>query len=64
MTNQDLNAQAKIIRREGVILDRFDRQKPDGVTTGFFIEWQGAEYFLRMHNGETKSIRKLWEIEE
>lgn len=60
----DLNAQSKIIRREGVILDRFDRPKPDGMTTGFFIEWQGAEYFLRMHNGETKSTRKLWEIED
>jgi len=61
---QSLNEQANVIRREGKILDRFDRQKPDGITTGFFIEWQGSEYFIRMHNGETKSVRELWKVEE
>ena len=61
---QTIEEQSKQIRREGKILDRFDREKPDGYHTGFFVEWQGAEYFIRMHNGETKSIRKLWEIEE
>lgn len=60
----DKHEQSKIVRREGKILDRFNRNKPDGITTGFFVEWQGAEYFIRMHNGETKSIRKLWEIEQ
>ena len=64
MQTQDMNQQSKIIRREGKILDRFDRTKPDGITTGFFIEWQGAEYLIRMHNGETKSVRELWKIEE
>lgn len=56
-----IEEQSKIIRREGKILDRFDREKPDGIATGFFVEWQGAEYFIRMHNGQTKRIRKLTE---
>jgi hypothetical protein len=58
------NAKCSQIRREGKILDRFDRKKPDGVVTGFFIEWQGAEYFIRMKNGNTQNIRKLWDIEK
>lgn len=58
---EDLNAQANIIRREGVILERFDEEKEDGVTTGFFVEWRGSEYFILMHNGKTKRIRKLAE---
>ena len=61
---QTIEEQSKQIRREGNILERFDREKPDGHHTGFFIEWRGSEYLIRMHNGETKSIRKLWEIEE
>ena len=56
---QNIEEQSKIIRREGTILERFDKEKEDGVTTGFFIEWQGDEYFIKMHNGETKRIRKL-----
>lgn len=58
---QTLNEQSKVIRREGKILERFDREKPDGCHTGFFIEWRGSEYFIRMHNGQTKRIRKLAE---
>jgi len=46
------------------LLDRFDKEKEDGVTTGMFIEWQGDEYFIRMKNGNIQNIRKLWEIEE
>lgn len=61
MEKLDIAEQAKIIRREGVILERFDKEKEDGVTTGFFIEWRGSEYYIRMHNGETKRIRKIAE---
>ena len=61
MENLDTQEQSKIIRREGVILERFDKEKEDGVTTGFFVEWQGSEYYIRMHNGETKRIRKIVE---
>ena len=63
--SQDVkNAKCSQIRREGKLLDRFDKEKPDGVVTGMFIEWRGAEYFIRMKNGNTQNIRKLWEIEE
>ena len=58
---QAIEEQSKQIRREGKILERFDREKPDGHHTGFFIEWRGSEYFIRMHNGQTKRIRKLAE---
>ena len=60
-TQMNMQEQSKIIRREGVILERFDKEKEDGVTTGFFVEWQGSEYYIRMHNGQTKRIRKLAE---
>jgi len=63
--SQDVkNTKCSQIRREGKILDRFDKEKEDGVTTGMFIEWQGDEYFIRMKNGNIQNIRKLWEIEE
>ena len=61
MESLNMQEQSKIIRREGVILERFDKEKEDGVTTGFFVEWRGSEYFIMMHNGETKRIRKLTE---
>ena len=61
MENLSIQEQAKILRREGVILERFDKEKEDGVTTGFFVQWQGSEYYIRMHNGQTKRIRKLVE---
>ena len=61
MENLNIQERSKIIRREGVILERFDKEKEDGVTTGFFVEWQGSEYYIRMHNGKTKRIRKLTE---
>lgn len=59
--NMSIQEQAKIIRREGKILERFDKEDETGVKTGFFIEWQGAEWFIRMHNGEVKRVRKLVE---
>lgn len=55
----NIQEQAKIIRREGVIVDRFDREKSDGVVTGLFIEWQGDEWFIRMKNGVVMSCRQL-----
>lgn len=58
---QTIEEQSKQIRREGKILERFDREKSDGYHTGFFIEWRGSEYLIRMHNGQTKRIRKLAE---
>lgn len=58
------NAKCSQIRREGKILDRFDKEGEQGFTTGFFIEWRGAEYFIRMKNGNTQNIRKLWDIEK
>lgn len=55
----NITEQAKIIRREGVILDRFDREKEDGVVTGLFIDWQDNEWFIRMKNGVVVSCRNL-----
>lgn len=55
----NIEEQAKIIRREGLIVDRFDREKVDGVVTGLFIEWQGNEWFIRMKNGVVLSCRNL-----
>lgn len=55
----DIQEQAKIIRLEGVILDRFDREKEDGFVTGLFIEYQGNEWFIRMKNGVVMSCRNL-----
>lgn len=60
----DINEQAKIMRREGKILDRFDKEDEKGYHSGFFIEWEGYEYILRMTNGEVKRLKKLWEVEE
>lgn len=61
---KDLNEQAKIIRREGVILERLDKEDGRGVRSVFFIEWDGFEWFIRMRNGEVTRIKRLWEIEE
>lgn len=54
----------KTILREGVILERFDKETDKGLKTGFFVEWNGAEYLIRMLQGQTLSIRKLWEVEK
>lgn len=45
MENLSIQEQSKIIRREGVILERFDKEKEDGCHTGFFVEWRGSAYF-------------------
>lgn len=63
--NQEaLNDFAKVIRREGVILDRFDSEGDKGPKSGFFIEWDGDEYFLKMLKGDVTSLRKMWKVEE
>lgn len=55
----DIQEQARIIRRDGIILDRFDREKGDGLVTGLSIEYQGNEWFIRMKNGVVLSCRNL-----
>ena len=59
LTFEELTKQAKTIMREGEILDVFERQKQDGLVTGRFVKWNGDEWFIRMKNGEVKSVRKL-----
>lgn len=59
VTLEELTKQAKTIMREGKILEVFEKQKEDGLVTGRFVKWQGAEWFIRMKNGEVKSVRKL-----
>ena len=56
------NAKSAQIRREGKILERIDKEKEDGHHTGFFVEWEGGEYYIRMHNGQTTKLKWLWEI--
>ena len=58
------NAMSAQIRREGVILERLDKEKEDGFHTSLFVEWEGSEYYIRMHNGETTKLKRLWKIEE
>ena len=62
MNTQDLNAQAKIIRREGKILDRFDWTNSKGCNSGFYIEWKGFEYRITMRNGEVVTLKQLWSV--
>ena len=59
MSLEELTKQAKIIMREGEILEVFQRQTTDGFVTGRFVKWNGDEWFIRMKNGEVKSVRKL-----
>lgn len=61
MTNT-LNDQFKTIRREGVILERFDWENDKGCNTGFYVEWNGYEYRATMRNGEMVSLRQLWKV--
>ena len=60
-TQDELIQQVKIIRREGKILERFDKEDETGFKTGLFIEWQGTEWLIMMHNGEVKRLRKIEE---
>ena len=64
MENLTLDQQAKILRREGVILERIDKEDDRGFRSIFFIEHKGFEWFVRMRNGEVTRIKKLWEIED
>ena len=58
--NQEmLNSMVKQIRREGDELDRFERCRESGVTTGLFYKWNKAEYFILMKNGNVRSVREL-----
>ena len=64
MENLALDQQAKILRREGKILERIDKEDDRCFRSVFFIEHQGFEWFIRMRNGEVTRIKKLWKIEE
>ena len=57
--NEELEQMRKTILREGNILERFDKETDKGLKTGFFVEWNGAEYLIRMLRGQTLSIRNL-----
>lgn len=63
-TQDELNQKAKILRREGVILERLDKEDDRGVRSVFFVEHEGHEWFIRMINGEVTRIKRLWKIEE
>jgi hypothetical protein len=64
MENIDIQEQAKIIRREGKILERVDMEDEKDFCSVFFIEYEGSEWFVMMRNGEVTSIKKLWKIED
>lgn len=53
--------QAKILRREGKILERMDKEDDKGFKTAFFIEWQDNEWLILMHNGEVTRVKKALE---
>lgn len=53
---------ARTIRREGKILERFDKEDDKGFHSGFFVEWDGFEWMIKMSNGDVLWVRKLWEI--
>ena len=62
--DEELEKMKNTILREGSILERLDKETDKGLKTGFFVEWDGAEYLIRMLRGQTLSVRKLWEIEK
>lgn len=65
MTTKDFSEPwAWKVRKEGNILDRWDKEDERGCHTGFFIEYEGWEYLLRMTNGNITRLRALWEIED
>lgn len=57
--DEELEKMKGIILREGDILERIDKETDKGLKTGFFVEWNEAEYLIRMLRGQTLSIRKL-----
>lgn len=60
----ELNNQARIIRREGVILERLDNEDDGGFRSFFFVEYQGYEWFICMRSGEVTMIERICGIEE
>ena len=58
----EANKAAKQIIVGGKLLDRFDKEDDKGCHSGFFVEYDGFEYTIRMTNGDVKSVRKLWEV--
>lgn len=57
--DEELEKMRNTLRSYGKLLDRYDKETDKGFKSGFFIEWEGEEYFLRMMNGKTLSIGKL-----
>lgn len=57
--DEELEKMRNTLRSYGKLLDRYDKETDKGFKSGFFIEWEGEEYLLRMMNGKTLSIRKL-----
>lgn len=57
--NTSLQEQANLLRREGVILERFDQMKEDGFHTGLWIEHNNKEYAIKMKNGEVMWIKEF-----
>lgn len=57
--DEELEEMRKTILRECNILERVDKETDKGLKTGFFVEWNGAEYLIRMLRGQTLSVRKL-----
>ena len=62
--DEELEKMKNTLRSYGKLLERFDKETDKGFKSGFFIEWEGCEYLVRMMNGKTLTIRNLWEIEE
>jgi hypothetical protein len=62
--NARLNDLSRIIRREGKITERWDKEDETGMRSGFFVEYLGAEWLIRMKNGQTTRVKELWKIEE
>jgi len=63
LDNQDmLNEFVRTMRREGNILERWDAETSKGYKSGFFIEYSGFEYLVRMLNGEVTTMSKIWEV--
>lgn len=57
--DEELEKMRNTLRSYGKLLDRYDKETDKGFHSGFFIEWEGEEYLLRMMNGKTLSIGKL-----
>ena len=59
MENLTLDQQAKILRREGIILERTDKEDDRGFRSVFFIEHEGFEWFVRMRNAHRRRRKPL-----